>query len=269
MHFSKSKILIITLSLLLSTFFVPSKSLAFWGVAKKIVSPGTKVILRLGKVEGSLPESKIIELANMIQKAGDIKNVGKILGDMRLTDEVLEDTFMRIIVAQKKISKPEAEEIFQNLRGVKGLRTSLRKAAGISEAKTIGHLNEINIANSAAKNGFEVVSIGEKFDDGLKHITDIDLIMKKNGKKFAIEAKDYSPNSTINLDSFRADMDTLVVFKEKNGKNVIPVFSITNPPNNQITRKLLEKEAERRGIQLIYGSPDEQIYLIKQLSEIV
>jgi len=246
-----------------------SESYAFWGTSKKMGQTAIKGIIQLGKIEGALPEKKIVELTEMIQKAGDIKKVGKILGEMKLSDDILEDTYMRIIIQQRKITREEAEEIFENLRGVKGFRTTLSKVSGISDVKSVGHLNEIRIANNASKNGFEVVSIGEIFQDGYKQITDIDILLKKNGKIFPIEAKDYSSGTMIPMDKFRADMDTLVSYKNQNGKNIIPIFSITHHPDNPATRVLLEKEAERRGIQLIYGNPQEQIHLINQLSEIL
>jgi len=242
-----------------------SESYAFWGVFKTV----TKTACKLGKIKGSLPEKKIIELTDMIQKSGDIKKVGKILGNMKLSNEILEDTYMRIILKQGKISKKEAEEFFHNLRGVNGLRPTLSKVAGVSNAKTLGHLNELHIANSAAKNGFNVLSIGKIFKDGSKRITDIDILIKKNGKTFAIEAKHYSSNTQIPMDKFRADMDTLVTYKKTKGNDVIPVFSITNPPSNPIARKILEKEAKRRGIELIYGSPEEQVHLLNQLLQIL
>jgi len=242
-----------------------SNSYAFWGIFKTI----GKVAIKLGKIEGALPEKKIAELTEMIQKSGDIKKVGKLLGEMKLPDEILEDTYMRIILKQRKISRKEAEELFQNLKGVSGLRTTLRKVAGVSSAKTLGHLNEIRIANSASKNGFHVVSIGKVFKDGSKRVTDIDIVMNKNGRTFAIEAKDYASNTTIPLDKFRADMDTLVSYKKAEGKGIIPVFSITNLPSNPATRKSLEKEAKKRGIELIYGNPEEQIHLLNQLSKIL
>lgn len=188
---------------------------------------------------------------------------------MKLSDEILEDTYMRIILRQGKVTRKEAEGLFANLRGIKGFRPTLRKIAGISDVKTAGHLNEIRIADNASKNGFEVISIGEVFQDGSKRITDIDILIKKNGKMFPIEAKDYSSSTMIPMDKFRADMDTLVSYRNQNGKNIIPIFSITHPSNNPASRKLLEKESERRSIQLIYGNPQEQIHLINQLSEIL
>jgi hypothetical protein len=267
MHKLKSIFYVILVSFCFSTF--PTQTIAFWAVAKNVAKSGTKAFIKLGKVEGALPEKKIIELADMIQNAGDIKKVGKILGKMKLSDQVLEDTYMRIVVHQGKISKHEAEVIFRNLRGVDGLRTTLRKIAGVSNVKTSGHLNEVRIANAATENGFKVLSIGEKFQDGVKHVTDIDVIVKKNGKTFAIEAKNYSSNSNINIQKFRADMDTLLAYKKHNGKKVVPVFSITTLPKDPVVRRILEKEAERKGIQLIYGLPEEQIHQIKLLSEIL
>ncbi len=263
------KNIFIAILLILICFNYPSSSDAFWGFSKKIGKTAIKSAVKLGKIEGALPEKKIAELAKMINVSGDIKKVGKILGDMKLSDDILEDTYVRIILHQKKITKTETETFFSNLRGVKGFRTTLRKVAGISDVKTAGHLNEIRIANNASKNGFEVISIGEIFQDGIKRITDIDILIKKNGKIFPIEAKAYSQNTMIPLDKFRADMDTLVSYKKQHGKNIIPIFSITHPPNNPVSKKLLEKEAERKGIQLIYGNPQEQIHLINQLSEIL
>ncbi len=237
---------------------------------RNIANTSIKYCTKLGKVDGALPDAKIQEICDRINHAGDISKVGKLLGEMKLSNEVLEDTFMRIIVVQKKISQEEAEKLFCNLRGVEGFRSTLSKAAGISAAKTSGHLNELRIASGASEKGFKVVAIGKKFSDGLKKSpTDIDIILNKNNKTFIIEAKDYGPDTTINMDQFRADMDSLVTFKKQNGKNVIPIFTITNPPSNPNVRKLLEKEAERRGVNLLIGSPDEQIHLINQLGEIV
>ncbi|MBV5330756.1 MAG: hypothetical protein JZU65_24505 [Chlorobium sp.] len=233
----------------------------------------TKVAIKslkpLGKVDGALPDSKIKDLVSQINKAGDIKKVGKIIGEMNLSKEVLEDTFMRILIMQNKISKKEAEEIFTHLRGVEGFTSAMSKAAGVSAAKTSGHLNELRIATGASKNGFEVVAIGQKFTDGLKKgTTDLDIILKKKGRTFVIEAKDYDANTPINMDYFRADMDTLVAFKKQH-PNTIPVFTITNPPANAAKKKLLEKEAERRGVQLVYGNADEIILQVNHLSEVL
>lgn len=254
---------------LLIFFSCFSESNAFWSSLGKISSTTGKSVCKLGKISGALPEKKISELSGMIQKTGDIKKVGKVLGDMNISNEILEDTYMRIVLKQMKISNKEAEELFLNLRGVSGLRTTLRKVAGVSNAKTLGHLNEIWIANYAKKSGFDVMSIGEKFNDGSKLITDIDVLIKKNGRIFAIEAKKYSNNTNIPIDKFRADMDTLVSYRKKYGDSIIPVFSITTIPKNKKIKNLLEKESKRRGIELIFGSPEEQIILINQLSKIL
>lgn len=242
---------------------------AFWGTIGKAGKSVTTSVIKLGKVKGALPDSKIVELVGMINKGGDLKKVGKILDEMKIGDDVLEDTYMRIILKQKKLTRKEAEEVFVNLRGADGFRTTLRKSAGISAAKTSGHLNEINLANEAVKSNFTVTGIGKLFNDGTKKITDIDVLLKKNNKLIAIEAKKYEPHTPIPLDKFRADMATLVAYQKQAEGKVIPVFSMTSKPASRQTAKLLEKEAERRGVQLIYGSPDEQVHLINQLVQIL
>lgn len=266
--FSNMRLYIIIVAFLM-LLMGSSESHAFWGALKKLDSTTTgKTVSKLGISKGVLSEEKIFELVAMIQDAGDIKKVGKVLGGMNLSNDVLEDTYMRIILKQNKITKAEGDELFVNLRGVHGLRSTLSKVAGVSSSKTSGHLNELRIANSAKKNGFDVVSIGEKFNDGSKLTTDIDILLKKNGKLFPIEAKHYSPNTNIPVDKFRADMDTLVAYRKKNSGSVIPVFTITNTPKNRNVKKLLEKESQRRRIELIFGSPEEQIFLIDQLAKI-
>ena len=135
----------------------------------------------------------------------------------------------------------------------------------------IGHLNELNIAQTAVKNGFKVRGIGQKFDDpGKKNLTDIDLVLQHHGKIFAIEAKEYSA-VFLPLDRFRADMDTLVEFRKASGLNddrTIPVFSVS-----QVIRaldlRILTMEARKRNIQLLIGDLEEQILQILQLSRIM
>jgi len=94
--------------------------------------------------------------------------------------------------------------------------------------------------------------------------------LTRKNKTFAIEAKDYASKTQIPLDKVRGDMDTLVSYKNKNlSKKVIPVFSMTNKPKNALKLKQLEKIAEKKGVQLIFGNPQEQIEQLKLLGEIL
>ena len=214
---------------------------------------------------------QISKFAKMLEETKGTKKLGKHLGKMNLKNEVLEDTFMRITIYQKKMKRKEAEEMFMHLTGSKGFRTTLKKVIGNSPQKTSGHLNELRIAHSASKNGFKVRGIGEVFVDGIKKSpTDLDILLTRKGKTFAIEAKDYAPTTNIKLDSFRGDMDTLISYARENpSEKIIPIFSMTNKPKNSLKLRQLEKTAEKRGVELIFGTPQQQVDQIKLLGEIL
>lgn len=223
------------------------------------------------KSSKAFSSTEISKFAKILEEKKGTKKLGQILGKMNLKNEVLEDTFMRLAIHRNKINKSEAKEMFLNLSGSKGFRTTLKKVVGNSSQKTTGHLNELRIANSAAKNGFKVKGIGEPFIDGIKKsATDIDILLTRKGKTFAIEAKDYMSKTNIPLDKFRGDIDTLATYVNKNSsKNVIPIFSMTNKPNNARKLKQLEDIAKKKNVQLIFGNPEEQIHQIKLLGEIL
>ncbi len=242
------------------------------------ITPGQSVMLNsAGKQvckiikNEAFPPEQIEEFVKILKETKGTKKLGNILGKKHLKNEVLEDTFMRIAIHQNKISKAEAEEMFMNLCGTSGFRTTLRKVVGNSAQKTSGHLNELKIANNASINGFKVRGIGVKFSDGIKKApTDLDIVLTRKGKTFVIEAKDYAPTTQLRLDSFRGDMDTLISYAKQNpNEYVIPVFSMTNKPSSAIKLKQLEKISEKRGVQLIFGSPQAQIEKIKLLGDIL
>jgi len=253
--------------MLLSLLAVPLTANALLsGVVTKTVS----VIGKISTHSKALPDDEIIRLSKLSDELKGTKKLGKELGKLNLPDEVLEDTFMRIAVHQGKISRTEAEGMFRHLGGTPGFRSTLRKVIGNSANKTSGHLNELRIADNASRHGFEVLGIGRKFSDGLKKgDTDIDVILKKGNQIFAIEAKEYKSTTKLNLDDYRADLDTLIQFKKKSSGNIVPVFSITNKPKDLKYLKRLQYEADKRGVQLIFGPPEIQVEKVKLLSAIL
>ena len=195
--------------------------------------------------------------------------VGKRLGELNLPNEVLEDTFMRIAIYQEKITRAEAEGMFARLGDTPGFRSTLRKIIGNNDAVTKGHLNELKIADSASMNEFKVLEIGEKFADGLKKApADIDIVLERGSKRFAIEAKDYARARQIPMDKYRADLDTLVEYKKTNSQQVIPIFTMTNKPDGRHL-KILESEANKRSVELIFGKPQVLVEQMKILAEIL
>ncbi len=248
--------------LLISTFTIPQAN-AFLGVTKKALS-AISINTR------TLPENEIIRLSKLSDKTLGTKNIGLELGKLNLPNDALEDVFIRIAIHQKKITREAAERMFSNLSGVPGFGSTLRKVIGNNKAGTAGHLNELIISNTASANGFKVLGIGQKFSDGLKKSpTDIDVLLKKDGRKFAIEAKNYASTTKMPLDKFRGDLDTLVAYKKSNGDNITPVFTITNKPDDSKHLKMLIRESNKRGVQIIFGKPQEQVEQIKMLGNIL
>ena len=239
---------------------------AFWGSATKHGVKSAPKITQLLKSSKTLPDDEIVRLSKLSDEGAGTAKIGKKLGKLDLPNDVLEDTFMRIAIHQKKISRKEAEGMFAQLSGTPGFRTTLRKIIGNSDVGTAGHLNELRIADTASRHGFKVLGIGEKFTDGLKKAsTDIDIVLQKGGKYFAIEAKSYASTTRMPMDKYRADLNTLIVYTHKHTNDVIPVFAITNKPNDPQYLKLLKYEANKRDVQLIFGPPEVQIIKIKLL----
>lgn len=234
---------------------------AFWGSTSKAVTAITKNSKALSK-------DAIIRLSRLSDESQGTAKVGKKLGKLNLPNDVLEDAFLRIAIYQGKLTKESAEGMFSRLGGIPGFRETLRKVIGNSEKGTIGHLNELKIADNASTHRFRIIGIGGRFNDGLKKAgTDIDILIERSGKIFAIEAKNYAPTTNLPMDKFRADLDTLVTHRNKTGS--IPVFTLTQKPQSVRDFKVLELEAKKREIHLIIGTPGEQIEQIKMLSKIL
>lgn len=239
--------------------------------AAAIVKQAPRAIYAIVKHPHVLPEGEIIRLAELGSKAGGTKDIGRHLGSLKLPGSVLEDTYLRIAMKQGTISRAEAEGMMARLHDVPGFRSTLSKIVGASGVKTKGHLHELRLSDNAAANGFKVEGIGISFQDINKAgVTDIDVILARNGRIIAIEAKDYSSGTLLPMDAFRADMDTLSQFAKINSSTrIIKIFSMTNKPMNHHVALLLSKEANRRGVHLIYGSSSEQIQQIRQLEKLL
>jgi len=241
---------------------------AFLGVSPK---PVITLITTFVKHHKALPDDEIVRLSNIARQSGGTRIVGKELGKFNLPNEVLEDIYMRIAVHQSKLPRQEAEGMFLRLRGTTGFRSTLSKVVGASEVKTSGHLNELRIADNASQHGFKVKGIGVRFDDGVKSSpTDIDVLLEMGKRKIAIEAKDYQSTTAIPLDKFRADMISLAQYaRQESSSKVIKIFSITNKPSDELALRILEKEASKHGVELIFGAPEQQIIQIQQLAKIL
>lgn len=214
-----------------------------------------------------LPAEKVEEFARIAMKPGGTKIVRDEIGKLNLPEEVIEDTFSRILVYQQRVDRAEADGWMRRLSGAPGFKGAMSKSMGASEANTIGHLNEVRIADSAAQANFKVHGIGVRFKDpNKKGSTDIDVLLERNGKLFAMEAKAYPANAAMPMDTFRADMLTLAEFRKANPQEkVIPVFAITNKPANPEVWKLIEQAAKGYGVEPLTGSAEQIVIQLPQL----
>ncbi len=197
------------------------------------------------------------------------KELGKKLGKLKLPKEVLEDTFIRIAIHKEIINRKAAQGLFTRLSGTPGFHTTLKKIIGNNLSGTKGHLNELQIADNASVAGFKVLGIGVKFKDpDKKALTDIDVVLKKGGRTFIVEAKAYD-KAYINKINYKEDLNTLVNYKKQHkNSDIVPIFSF-NAPYNSTYFKSLKNEAKKRNVELIFGKPYEQIEQIKALNKIL
>lgn len=230
-----------------------------------------KTISTLMKNEKSLVDEEIISLSQISDSINGTKKINKYIGSLNLSQNVREDIYLRIAIYQNKLTRQDAEVMLQNLKGVEGFSSTLSKIIGNNPSGTLGHLNELRIANTAVQRGFKVIAIGKKFDDGIKgQLTDIDVLLSKNGRDILIEAKNYKSTTKMDLIKYRADLDTLNIYNTNvsDGKS-LKIFTFTKEPESSELLKQYQFWANKKGIQLIFGSPEEQIEQIKMLERIL
>ena len=230
---------------------------------------GAKIALVLGKCHRALPEAEIEKLARIAAKKNGLKEVGEILGKMNFVtkygDEaghlILQDTYLRIAVRNGHLSHGMASSTLKHLGGTPGLTTLLRKINSVNPSQVKGHLRELEIALSTKKRGFETISLGQKFADGLKGgDTDLDVFVRRGKINFAIESKAYS--GPVPGEMARADAKSLAVFC-KDVKNTMPVFCFENEPNLH-TKAFLKSN----NIRCLWGTPEEIAAKLDVLSSI-
>lgn len=242
-----------------SAFNMPSFSLFARGThvhAGRGLSRSTRSVRRNARLGlrgrgASLKPKEIARLAELSSRS--VKEAGKEIGRMRLSKRQLEDTYLRILVRQKKLSRYMASRLREDLSGIKGFVTTLRKMTSGNPAQYAGHGYELQLARKGLKRGIRIAGIGRKFSDGIKHnLTDLDVWMKYKRKNVFIECKNYAQTLWQHLPHFRADMDSLT----RLGKG-LKVFALRNRPKHPGIRKLLEAAGRQRDVHVLYGSPSE------------
>ncbi|MBR2425858.1 MAG: hypothetical protein IKB16_03860 [Lentisphaeria bacterium] len=223
----------------------------------------------LGKCANALPDDEINRLAKITTKSDGLKELNKILGKAnyigKYGDEaghvILQDTYLRIAIKNGHLSSKTASDVLTHLGGTPGLTSLLSKINSSNLSMAKGHLRELEIALSARKRGYTIISLGQKFADGLKKgDTDLDVFIRGKKINFAIESKAYSglvPDAMI-----KADAESLAVFC-KEVKNTIPVFCFEKPPS-----RLSQYFLSQKGVKCIFGTPDEIIAKLDVINSI-
>lgn len=226
--------------------------------AASIGKAGLRGAAALGKCRHALPDTEIARLADIASRKGGVKEVGQILGKMDLPGKygekaghlILQDTFLRIAVKNGHLTKTLADDALKHLSGTPGLTSLLRKINSVSPSQVKGHLRELEIALCTRERGFKTVSLGQKFADGIKGAdTDLDILLRRGGKNFAVESKAYS--GVIPDSMAKADAKSLAAFCKK-VKNTVPVFCFEKEPS-KFTRWYLKKHK----ITYLCGTPQE------------
>lgn len=236
------KIMIALIVCILSfTFFIP-ESHAFVGQVLKISTKTAIKLAQLGKTKGSkYVGEELMKLAEKVPAAQRLR--------------FIEHSYAEILVRQGRLTAAQADDIVRNLSGTPGFRSALSKMSGISDAKASGHGFEVLTANALKKSGYDIVAIGQRFDDGIKNaMTDIDLIAKKGRTTYIFELKNYRPQSIDHnaLINFRGDMQSLNAYARQNS-NVRSIFAISSRPVDKGTEALLQAAAKSQNVQLFYG----------------
>lgn len=231
----------------------------------------------LGKLSDCVPENVIDECADIVKsgKQGNLGDVGQILNKMfnnpnlsqRQRELMLSDAYLRIAKKAGKLSDTEADEVFQLLNHVEGLSTQIRKICSPNVNQSAGHLYELKQALAFRKNGFEVLGICLKYDDGIKSAaTDLDLLVQKGNKVFLIESKHYTSTWSTASDVIRADADSLLNLQASlhseldKSIDVVPIFTFVQEPT-----KLLAMQLENKGIRYLVGEGEKVVEILSAM----
>ena len=227
-------------------------------VAASNAAKAGKVIAAVGKCAHALPDEEIDDLARIAAKPNGLHEVGQILGAVNYYEKygddaaelILQDTYLRIAIKNGKISPSMANDVMKGLAETPGLRSLLVKINSSSYSQAKGHMRELEIALQAQKRGFQPVSLGQKFADGIKHAdTDLDVLIRRGSKNFAIESKAYA--GFVPDDMVKADAESLLVFCKEIGQTT-PVFCFESEPSI-LAREFLKN----RGIKCLVGTAEE------------
>lgn len=258
--FNKPILFIIIFTFLLYPNMAPP-SYGFVGVTKNVIELGVPIIKNLA-VLGKTKGSKYVAS----ELAREYAHLAKTVPASQMK-YFYEANYLKILAQQKRIPPAKVDEYFKNLKDVRGFRSTLSKMVGRNtslgtNANVTGHGFELEVANTLAKSKFKVLSLGDKFDDGIKLAkTDIDILAEKGGKKFAFELKNYN-KTQFKLEErvkFYDDIKSMGVYARQN-KGTQSVFLMKNVPDKETMAHLIAM-GKSENVLVGFGDPSTFIKL--------
>lgn len=163
------------------------------------------------------------------------------IGSLRLGNKETAELLVRVAAKDGRISVKEAETLYSSLGEVPGFTKTAKwlLVGEKSSAQLIGSLQELRIASSMQKGGYKVVELRALFrDPAKKGMSDIDLVVEKGGKRFAIESKAWAQEAQ--WDQIVKDAGTLKAY-EKLHPGTASYFFFKQPPSPLVERKLKDE----------------------------
>jgi len=203
---------------------------------------------------------KVVEEAFVVFRSGGARGYHSLMQhatSLRLGNAGTAELVLRVAAKDGRITAQEAETLYASLREVPGFANTAKwLLVGEKTSKQlIGSLQELRIAGNLQKSGYKVVELRKTFlGDPAKVRADIDLIVEKGGKRFAIESKAWGHEAQ--WDQIALDAGTLKAY-EKLNPGTISYFLFKQQPSPLVVKKL-----EDNGIRhLIVGDLDALKYL--------
>ena len=216
-----------------------SEQSAYCQIGPVLKKTGEMVVRKSLTIAKVVPEKEIARLAPLAKTPG---RLGKEVGKLNLPELARADLFLQVAVRNAILDSGE-EVAIREMGDVKGLASLLSKINSSNVNQARGHLKELQIGTAGQIRGGTVIAFGTKFGDGIKKgDTDLDILMKMNGKQFAIESKAYQ--SEIGTDIIRADLHSLKHFCSEVAKDSTPIFCFDKPPSELVQRVLQSENVD-------------------------
>jgi len=179
------------------------------------------------------------------------KILGKEISQAALTPVQRAEVFVRIASEDGRIVKAEAETLFKNLQDVEGLSKTAKwvLVGERNSPQMVGALYELKAANALSEKGYKILGLRTQFSHPGKKITDIDLLVEKGGRRFAIESKAHA--KSMRWDEVVADAETLLHYRKAN-PTFEPVFLFKTEPSELVSVKLRQMGIKK----LVVDSPE-------------